>query len=260
MSEEIKNEVKKKYSSVVLDNQGCGCGCGCGPDELSSFALDYSKLEGYNKDADYALGCGLPTSFADINKGDTVLDLGSGAGNDVFVARHLVGETGMVIGVDMTAAMIEKANQNKTKLAYQNIEFRLGEIEKLPVDSDSIDVAISNCVINLVPDKKKAYSEIYRVLKPEGKFVISDIVTSGKLPDSLRKSIELYVGCVAGALTKDEYLGIAQSAGFKEVSILEEKEYILPDSYILQYLSKDQFKDFKESGAKILSLTVKGVK
>ncbi|MDF1548133.1 MAG: arsenite methyltransferase [Bacteroidales bacterium] len=260
MSEEIKNEVKMKYSSVVLDNQGCGCGCGCGPEELSSFALDYSKLEGYNKDADYALGCGIPTSFADINKGDTVLDLGSGAGNDVFVARHLVGETGMVIGVDMTAAMIEKANQNKTKLGYQNIEFRLGEIEKLPVENDSINVAISNCVINLVPDKKMAYSEIYRVLKPGGKFVISDIVTSGKLPESLRKSIELYVGCVAGALTKDEYLGIAQSAVFKEVSILEEKEYILPDSYILQYLSKDQFKDFKESGAKILSLTVKGVK
>ena len=136
----------------------------------------------------------------------------------------------------------------------------MGEIEKLPVDNDSIDVAISNCVINLVPNKKKAYSEIYRVLKTDGKFVISDIVTSGKLPDGLRKSVELYVGWVAGALTKDEYLGISQSAGFKEVSILEEKEYSLPDSYILQYLNKDQLKDFKDSGAKILSLTVKGVK
>jgi len=260
MSEEIKNEVKKKYSSVVLNNESCGCGCGCGTDDLSTFSLDYSKLKGYNKDADYALGCGIPTSFADINEGDTVLDLGSGAGNDVFVARHLVGEKGRVIGVDMTEVMIEKANQNKAKLGYQNIEFILGEIENLPVDENSVDVAISNCVINLVPDKKRAYSEIYKVLKTGGKFVISDIVTTGKLPDNLRKSIELYVGCVAGALTKDEYLGVVHSAGFKEVSILEEKEYPLPDSFILQYLDKSQFRDFKESGAKVLSLTVKGVK
>jgi len=243
-----------------VNESGCGCSCDCGDEELSTFALDYSKLEGYNKDADYALGCGIPTSFAEIKEGNTVLDLGSGAGNDVFVARHLAGETGHVIGVDMTEAMIEKANINKDKLGYKNVEFRLGEVENLPVENDSVDVTVSNCVINLVPDKRKAYQEVYRTLKKGGKFVISDIVTSGNLPESIRESVELYVGCVAGAITKDEYIGIVQAAGFSEVSILEEKEYNIPDSFVLKYLNREQFVDYKESGAKILSLTVKGVK
>ncbi|NJO92757.1 MAG: arsenite methyltransferase [Chloroflexia bacterium] len=261
MSDKIKDEVKKRYSSVVLNTEaGCGCACGCGDEELSTFALDYSKLEGYNKDADYALGCGIPTSFAEIKEGNTVLDLGSGAGNDVFVARHLVGETGQVIGVDMTEVMINKANINKDKLGFKNVEFRLGEVESLPVDDASVDVAISNCVINLVPDKRKAFQEIFRVLKKDGKFVISDIVISGNLPESLRESIELYVGCVAGAISKDEYIGIVQAAGFSEVSILEEKEYNVPDTFVLKYLNKEQFDAYKKSDAKIMSMTLTGVK
>ncbi len=259
MSDKIKDEVKKKYSSVVLNTEA-GCGCGCGEQDLSTFALDYSKLEGYNKDADYALGCGIPTSFAEIKEGNTILDLGSGAGNDVFVARHLVGETGQVIGVDMTEAMIEIANINKNKLGYKNVEFRLGEVENLPVDDDFIDVIISNCVINLVPDKRKAFKEVFRVLKKGAKFVISDIVVSGNLPKSLKESIELYVGCVAGAISKDEYIGIVQAAGFSKVSILEEKVYNVPDNFVLKYLNKEQFDDYKKSGAKIISLTLTGVK
>ena len=261
MSDKIKDEVKKKYSSIVLDNEtGCGCNCGCEDEDLSTFALDYSKLEGYNKDADYALGCGIPTSFAEMKEGDTVLDLGSGAGNDVFVARHLVGESGQVIGVDMTEAMIEKANINKNKLGYKNVEFRLGEVENLPVDNDTVDVTVSNCVINLVPDKRKAYQEVYRTLKKGGKFVISDIVISGELPESLRESVELYVGCVAGAISKDEYVGIVQAAGFSEVAILEEKEYSIPDNFVLKYLTKEQFTAYKESGSRIISITITGVK
>lgn len=259
MSGKIKDEVKKKYSSVVLNTES-GCGCGCGDEELSTFALDYSKLDGYNKEADYALGCGIPTSFAEIKEGHTVLDLGSGAGNDVFVAHRLVGETGQVIGVDMTEAMIEKANVNKEKLGYKNIEFRLGEIENLPVDENSVDITISNCVINLVPNKQKAYQEIYRTLKKGGKFVVSDIVVKGKLPESIRKSVELYVGCVAGAISKDKYIGIVQATGFSEVKVLEEKEYQVPDSFLLKYLNMEQFKAYKEGGAKILSLTLSGTK
>ena len=261
MSDKIKDEVKKSYSSVVLDNDpGYGCACNCGDDADLNFALDYSKLDGYNKDADYALGCGIPTSFVEIKEGNTVLDLGSGAGNDVFVARHLVGKTGQVIGVDMTEAMIEKANINKDKLGYKNVEFRLGEVENLPVDNDSIDVTVSNCVINLVPNKRKAYQEVYRTLKKGGKFAISDIVTSGVLPESIRESVELYVGCVAGAISKDEYIGIVHAAGFSEVSILEEKEYNIPDSFVLKYLNREQFAAFKKNGAKIISLTLTGVK
>lgn len=189
-----------------------------------------------------------------------MLDLGSGAGNDVFVARHLVGEKGHVIGVDMTESMIEKANNNKEKLGYKNVEFRLGEVENLPVENDSIDVTVSNCVINLVPDKRKAYHEVFRTLKRGGKFVVSDIVTSGNLPESIRESVELYVGCVAGAITIDEYVGIVQAAGFSEVRILEEKEYNIPDSFVLKYLNKEQFAAYKKSGAKIISLTLTGVK
>lgn len=265
MSKEIKETVKEKYALIVEQNQNCGCDCGCGSDFTFSdgskdFSKDYTKLQGYEKDADYNLGCGIPTGFVDIKEGDTVVDLGSGAGNDVFVSRRLVGEKGKVIGIDMTQAMIDKAKQNNQKLAYKNVEFRLGDIENIPLNDNTADFVISNCVMNLVPNKEKAFSEVYRILNPNGKFSISDIVISGNLPDKLQQSAELYVGCVAGAIDKDIYINTIKNTGFKTVEIVEEKKYILPDSLVKQYLSPDEYELYKASDAEILSITVKGKK
>ena len=216
MSEEIKEVVKRTYTEALTNDSGCcGPAC-CTPAQDVAFNEDYSNLKGYDQDADYALGCGIPTEFAKIKEGDTVLDLGSGAGNDVFVARSIVGEKGKVVGVDMTEAMIAKANENKQKLGYQNIEFLLGDIEALPLNDHLIDVAISNCVMNLVPDKNLAYKEVYRVLKPGGHFSISDIVLSGNLPESIKDVAEMYAGCVSGALIKEDYIAAIKSAGFKK--------------------------------------------
>ena len=176
MSKEIKETVKEKYSIIVEENQPCGCGCGNDftfPDGSTDFSKDYTTLKGYEKDADYSLGCGIPTAFVSVKEGDTVVDLGSGAGNDAFVARSLVGETGKVIGVDFTEAMIKKAEVNNTKLGYKNVEFRMGDIENIPVDDNTSDVVISNCVMNLVPDKEKAFAEVYRILNKTGKFSLS---------------------------------------------------------------------------------------
>ena len=263
MSKEIKDSVKEKYAEIVETNQSCGCGCGTDftfPDGSKDFSKDYSKLEGYAQDADYSLGCGIPTGFVSIRKGDTVIDLGSGAGNDAFVARSLVGETGKVIGVDFTEAMINKAELNNSKLGYKNVEFRLGDIENIPIDNDLSDVVISNCVMNLVPDKEKAFSEVYRILNKNGKFSISDIVISGELPDKLRKSAEMYVGCVAGAIDKQAYISTIEGAGFKNVKIVEEKKYVLPEELVKQYLSDDEYNIYKASDAEILSITVYGEK
>ena len=263
MSKEIKDSVKEKYSQIVERNQSCGCGCGNDftfPDGSNDFSEDYSKIEGYTKDADYGLGCGIPTGFIRIKKGDTVVDLGSGAGNDVFVARKLVGQSGKVIGIDMTEAMISKAKENNKKLGYDNVEFRLGDIENLPVNDNIADVVISNCVINLVPDKEKAFSEVYRILNNYGKFSISDIVISGELAEGLRKSAELYVGCVAGAIDKQAYINTIKNAGFKVVKIVEEKKSILPENLVKQYLSQEEYDLYKTSNTEILSITVYGEK
>lgn len=263
MSKEIKDSVKEKYSIIVEKNQSCGCGCGTDftfPDGSKSFSKDYSKLEGYSQDADYNLGCGIPTGFVNIKSGDTVVDLGSGAGNDAFVARSLVGETGRVIGIDFTEAMIKKAEINNTKLGYNNVEFRLGDIENIPVDDNTTDIVISNCVMNLVPDKEKAFSEVFRIMNTNGKFSISDIVISGELPDKLRESAEMYVGCVAGAIDKQEYINTIEKAGFKNVKIVEEKKYVLPEGLVKQYLSDEEYKIYTTSDAEILSITVYGEK
>lgn len=265
MSKEIKDSVKEKYSQIVELNQSCGCGCGCEndfafPDGSKDFSKDYSKIEGYTKDADYGLGCGIPTGFVNIKEGDTVVDLGSGAGNDVFVARKLVGDTGKVIGIDMTQAMVSKAKENSKKLGYDNVEFRLGDIENLPVNDNIADVVISNCVMNLVPDKEKAFSEVYRILNNNGKFSISDIVILGELAEGLKKSAELYVGCVAGAIDKQVYINTIKNAGFKVVKIVEEKKYVLPESLAKQYLSQEEYDLYKTSNAEILSITVYGEK
>jgi arsenite methyltransferase len=216
--------------------------------------------EGYVADADLALGCGIPTESAQIREGQRVLDLGSGAGNDVFIAQTLVGESGYVIGVDMSEAMIERANANKKKLGLNNVEFRFGEIEALPVESNSIDVVLSNCVLNLVPDKRKAFAEIFRALRPGGRFSISDVVLNGELPLQLQQAAEMYAGCVSGALQRETYLRVIQEVGFENITICKEKNSTLPDETLLTYLTPAELARFRASGAGILSITVTATK
>lgn len=260
-SEKIKEMVKQKYSEIVLQDletnatSCCGTG-GCSTEVYNIMNDDYSKLEGYNADADLALGCGLPTQYAKIKKGDLVVDLGSGAGNDCFVARHETGETGKVIGIDFTPAMIEKARENVEKLGYNNVEFRLGDIEKMPIAANRADVVVSNCVLNLVPDKKQAVCEIFRILKPGGHFSISDVVLVGLLPENIQSAAEMYAGCVSGALQKNDYLYIIEQTGFKNITIQKEKPIIVPDDILINYLSAEQINDFKKSGTGIFSITV----
>jgi SAM-dependent methyltransferase len=262
-STSIKEIVKEKYGTIAEQSKTGASGC-CGDStktvEYSFIGDDYSKLDGYSKDADLGLGCGLPTEFADLKKGNIVVDLGAGAGNDVFVARSIVGDEGKVIGIDMTEEMIELANKNKEKLRYTNIDFRLGEIEDLPVEKDSTDVVISNCVLNLVPNKEKAFSEIHRILKKGGHFCVSDIVLVGNLPEGLKKSAEMYAGCVAGALQKDEYIKTIQNTGFKNVEIKKTKTITIPDDILNKYLTVEQLSQYNKSGIGILSITVVGDK
>lgn len=261
-NEEIKNEVKKKYGQIANQSKEqnkqscCGSGESCGTIDYSVFSDDYSKIEGYMPDADLGLGCGLPTKFALINEGDTVLDLGSGAGNDCFVARQIVGKEGKVIGLDFTESMIEKARINADKLGYKNVEFRLGEIENMPIGGKSIDVIVSNCVMNLVPDKQKAFSEAFRVLVPGGHFSISDVVLRGKLPKSFVKDAELWAGCVSGAIQMDEYLNLIENAGFKNIKVQAEKKIDLPDQVLYDNFPKNLVDEFKQSNTGIYSITV----
>ncbi|MDX5422304.1 MAG: arsenite methyltransferase, partial [Hymenobacteraceae bacterium] len=242
-AEELKKLVKEKYSEIALQtkeqNEVSCCGAtGCGTVDYAIFADNYTELEGYNPDADLGLGCGVPTEFAQIKKGDTVIDLGSGAGNDCFVARALVGETGKVIGIDMTEAMIAKARVNAEKLGFNNVEFRQGEIEDMPIAANRADVVISNCVLNLVPDKRKAFAETYRVLKPGGHFSISDVVLVGELPEDIVKASEMYAGCVSGAIQKEEYLQILRETGFQNITIQKEKVIQVPDEILRDYLDE----------------------
>lgn len=260
MSKEIKDSVKKTYTEVVTSGNNAGCGCGpssCGS-QLQDWTLSesYEKVDGYSEEADYALGCGIPTKDAKIKSGDTVLDLGSGAGNDAFVARSLVGDKGYVIGVDMTEAMIAKANENKQKLGYQNVEFVLGEIEDLPLAENSIDVVVSNCVLNLVPDKYKAYTEVYKVLKPEGHFNMSDIVLRGELPKGIMDATEMYASCISGAMLKDDYLDAITQAGFKNLKITKEREIELPEEILQQYATPEEIAKYKNGDNAVISLGV----
>lgn len=264
-SEEIKELVKKQYSEIALQdkeqNQSSCCGStGCSTEVYNIMSDDYSKLEGYNPGADLGLGCGLPTQFAKISKGDVVIDLGSGAGNDCFVARKEAGETGRIIGIDFTPAMIEKARINAEKLGYNNIEFRLGDIEKLPITSNIADVVVSNCVLNLVPDKEKAYSEIFRVLKTGGHFSISDVVLDGELPEILLEAAEMYAGCISGAISRENYLKTISDSGFKNISIQKQKQIIIPADILKAYLTEAQIKSYEESKIGIYSITVYGEK
>ncbi|MBI5020195.1 MAG: arsenite methyltransferase [Ignavibacteriales bacterium] len=260
--QEIKKMVKEKYGAIAqqsnIQNQSscCGSGCDCSNVEFSIMADDYTKLPGYLPEADLALGCGLPTQFAKIKSGDTVVDLGAGAGNDCFVARSLTGETGRVIGIDMTEAMIEKARLNTLKLGYTNVEFRFGDIEKLPIEDNTADVVVSNCVMNLVPDKKKAFEETFRIIKSGGHFSISDIVLQGELPDDLRNEASLYAGCISGAVQKEEYLGIIKEVGFSNIVIQKEKKIDIPNEVFAKILTVEQIRDFKRSHLGIFSITV----
>ena len=262
MNERLKDIVKHKYNEIALqskeENQSscCGSTCGCGDMDYTVMSDDYTALAGYNKDADLGLGCGLPTEHAEISEGDTVIDLGSGAGNDAFVARSIVGESGRVIGLDFADAMLQKAIANVAKLGFTNVEFVKGDIEEMPFDNELADVFISNCVLNLVPDKEKAFSEMFRVLKAGGHFCVSDIVLSGELPEAMVKDAEMYAGCVSGALQKEEYLGIIEEAGFNNIQIRKEKEIILPDEILSKNLSKTELDEFKAEDTGIYSITV----
>ncbi len=260
-NEIIKEMVKEKYGEIAKKSGSC-CGpasC-CGTEnKIVGYTVmndEYDNLDGYMKDADLGLGCGLPTEYAGIKKGNVVVDLGSGAGNDVFVARALVGDEGKVIGIDMTQEMIDVANRNKKKLGFGNVEFYLGEIEAMPLDNSSADVVVSNCVLNLVPNKQKAFAEIYRILKPGGHFCVSDIVIKGELPINLKKSAEMYAGCVAGAVQYDEYLKIISDSRFKNVEVKKTKVIDLPDEILREYLSETELKLYRESGVGIFSVTV----
>jgi ubiquinone/menaquinone biosynthesis C-methylase UbiE len=259
---EIKELVREKYSQIASQskNQNAGSCCGatgCGGDEVYNImADDYSKLDGYVADADLGLGCGLPTEFAQIKAGDTVIDLGSGAGNDAFIARRIVGERGRVIGIDITEKMIELAKENADKLGYKNVEFRHGDIDSMPLFSNKADVVVSNCVLNLVPNKHKVFSEIFRVLKPGGHFSISDIVIEGELPSKWKEIAELYAGCVSGAIQKSEYLGIIEEAGFTNIALQKDKAIVIPDEILAEYLSKEEVDEYKKGKVKITSITV----
>ena len=260
-SEDLKNIVKDRYSKIALQDKAVNASSCCGATAPSNKVYnimmdDYSEVEGYNKEADLGLGCGLPTQFAHINKGDTVIDLGSGAGNDCFIARHEAGETGKIIGIDFTEAMINKARKNADKMGYNNVEFRYGDIDDMPVSDQVADVIVSNCVLNLVPDKEKVIKEIYRVLKPGGHFSISDIVLVGDLPEALRKDAEMYAGCVAGAIQKSEYMGYIEALGFTNITLQKEKVITIPDDILSNYLTPEEMEDIESRNMGIFSITV----
>ena len=263
---ELKEIVKSKYNQIVTNsNQNKTSSC-CGGDtccdnvDYTVFSDDYSHLEGYNSDADLKLGCGIPTEYAGIKSGQTILDLGSGAGNDCFVARAIVGEEGKVIGIDFAQDMLDKANENVKKLGYSNVEFIKSDIEDIKLADNSIDVIISNCVLNLVPDKQKVFKEIFRILKPGGHFCISDVVISGELPEEIKNDAEMYAGCVSGAISKELYFSYIKEQGFSNLEVKKEKKIDLPDSVLLNYLDPISLRSFKDSETGIYSITLWGEK
>ena len=263
---DIKDIVRTKYDQIAIkskeDNNSSCCGensC-CENVDYTMFSSDYSHLDGYYSDADLSLGCGLPTEFAGIKEGQTVLDLGSGAGNDCFVARALVGDKGRVLGIDFAHNMLQKARENTKKLGFDNVEFIESDIENMQIPNNIIDVVISNCVLNLVPDKRQAFEEIFRVLKKNGRFCVSDIVITGDLPESLKNDAEMYAGCVAGAINKHDYINHIRKQGFEGIEIKKEKKIIIPDSILSNYMGKNELEVFNSSDTGIYSITVIGRK
>jgi len=263
---DLKTLVRESYSRVAGQgyDQNAGSCCGSGPQlstvEAAVMAESYTNLSGYVPEADLGLGCGLPTQVARIQPGDTVIDLGSGAGNDAFVARHETGPTGKVIGIDFTPAMVERARRNAVVLGLNNVEFRLGDIEAMPVSDDLADVVVSNCVLNLVPNKPAVFREMFRVLKPGGHFSVSDIVLAGELPEGIQQAAELYAGCVSGAIAQEAYLGGLREAGFQNLTLQKARPIALPDEILSTYLSEADLTAFRASGAGVVSITVYGEK
>ncbi|MGB3616764.1 MAG: arsenite methyltransferase [Catalinimonas sp.] len=263
--EEIKQMVRDRYEQVALQDRAANAASCCGTTDVSQEVYnimtdDYREVAGYQPDADLGLGCGLPTAFARIEPGNWVLDLGSGAGNDCFVARHETGETGRVIGVDFAPTMLQKARANADRLGFNNVEFRLGDLDDLPVTTDSIDVVVSNCVLNLVPDKPRVMAEMFRVLRPGGHFSVSDVVLVGDLPPALQKDAEMYAGCVSGAAQKGDYLDYLREAGFQNLNIQKQKPIVIPDDILRRYLSDEQIAAFRAGQTGIFSVTVWGEK
>jgi len=262
MEKNIKSVVKDTYTVIAQQSKEqnetscCGVGGCCSTVDYAVFSENYRQLKGYHEEADLGLGCGIPTQFASIKEGDSVLDLGSGAGNDCFVARAIVGETGKVVGIDFTDAMLEKARKNKAKLGFQNVEFVKGDIEDMPLADNQFDVVISNCVLNLVPDKRKAFAEIKRVLKPGGHFCVSDVVVKGNLPEKLKNDAEMYAGCVSGAIEMQEYLDIIRETGFQSVTVHKQKEVQLPQEILQKYLTEEEIRQFNQKEIGIFSITV----
>ncbi len=268
--EEIKNVVRARYAGVARQSGSCCSSACCGsakPQQISK-KIGYSEeeMQAVPSGSNLGLGCGNPTALAEIKAGDTVLDLGSGAGFDCFLAAAKVGPTGRVIGVDMTEEMVARARDNAAKGGYRNVEFRLGEIEKLPVEDGSVDVIISNCVINLVPNKEKAFQEAFRTLRAGGRLMVSDIVLLKSLPDFVKESIEAYVGCVAGAAMKEAYLNAMRSAGFKDVTVVEESVFPLdcvtndPAGKAILQSMKGSAEEIKKVEGSIASIKVRGLK
>lgn len=260
-SESLKQIVKEKYGIIAeqsdLEKSCCSFSSCCGSDvDYTYFSESYTNKQGYNPDADLNLGCGIPTDFAGIHKGDYVLDLGSGAGNDCFIARAIVGENGKVTGIDMTEPMVLKARENCSKQNFNNVEFVNGDIEEMPFEDNLFDVVISNCVLNLVPDKSKAFQEIFRVLKPGGHFCVSDVVIKGVLSDRLRKDVKMYAGCVSGASELFNYLKIIENSEFKNIKVHKQKEILLPDSLLKNYSDDDELKSFHSGDNGIFSITL----
>ena len=265
-NDQLRDTVRQKYAEIATRRptacSSTSC-CGTAPQPANDFSMigdAYAGVSGYLAEADLGLGCGLPVEHAGLDTGQTVLDLGSGAGLDAFVARRAVGDTGHVIGVDMTAEMIARARQNAQDSGYDNVEFRLGEIEHLPVLSDSIDVVISNCVLNLVPDKARAFAEIYRVLRPGGHICISDVVASRALPGWVKGIAEAYAGCVSGAIPKKDYLELIERTGFDTVAVAAERRIEVPAELLAQSLTAQQRAETERADLHVLSITVTAFK
>lgn len=257
---DIKDEVRKRYAQAASENASCcgdgsAAGCGCNPasNEISSIMVDsYRDLAGHEREADLALGCGIPTRFADLKEGNTVVDLGSGAGNDAFVAREAVGAGGEVIGLDMTDEMLARARGIAERRGFRNVSFVKGDIEQMPLADGTADVVLSNCTLNLVPDKQSAFSEMFRITRKGGHFCISDVVTEGVLPEDIRGSVEAYTGCIAGALEREHYLELLRNAGFEDIAVREEHEVPLPGAIA---------GTLREAGdVRVLSITVTGTR
>ena len=253
---ELKSMVREKYASIAKSpSQGGCCDSSCDGLGYSFIGDEYAGKDGYVADADLGLGCGLPTEFAKIRPGDTVVDLGSGAGNDCFIARAETGPDGRVIGIDFTPEMIGRARKNAEKMGFENVEFFEGEIDKNPLADGIADVVVSNCVFNLIPNRHKAFEETFRIIKPGGHFSISDVILVGEIPEDLKEEAELYAGCVSGAMEKSGYLQIIENVGFKNISIQKEKAIKIPDNVLDQYLPPDKRELWDASKVGIFSMT-----